>query len=95
MPFSLPDAVHLRERLRRFLEIHNKTKILDASEGSIRMHILHAKNTKNDKIKDKMINDKLARLDERIFGPLEAKDLFICEFLIEELEKYVASQLER
>lgn len=93
MSMSLPDVTILRERLRRFLEIHNKTKLLDASEGNIRMHILHAKNTKNEKIKDKMINDKLARLDERIFGPMPEKDLIICEFLIDELEKYVASQL--
>lgn len=93
MSLPLPDMPTLRERLRRFLEIHNKTKILDASEGNLRMHILHARNTKNDKIKDKMINDKLARLDERIFGPASEKDLIICEFLIEECEKYVASQL--
>ncbi len=87
----------LKERLRKFLEIHNKTRLLEAEDGTLKMHIMHAK-TRNDKIKDKFINFLLLRLSERMLsgnGAFSAKDAVICEFLMEEIEKYVAASLNK
>lgn len=86
----------LRERLRRFLSVHLNTKILDNAPGTLKMMILLAKN-QNSKIKDKMINYKLAETARRLTDDGAAptrRDVVICEFLLEELEKYVASRLK-
>lgn len=83
----------LKAALALFLETYLKTKILDRNSGTLRMQILHAKNNKNKSIKEKMINYKLLRLDERLLTDhlleMPLKDYHVCEFLIEELMKYV------
>ncbi len=86
----------LRERLRRFLSVHLNTKILDSAPGTLKMMVLLAKN-QNTKIKDKLINYKLGETAKRLADDGAAptrRDLVICEFLIEEMEKYVASKLK-
>ncbi|MCB1179166.1 MAG: hypothetical protein KDK36_16400 [Leptospiraceae bacterium] len=86
----------LNEDLRIFLEAYHKTKILEAKDDSLKMYILLAKN-KNKTPKEKLINFKLLRVDERLFpedGNMPPKDAIICEFLIDELKKYVAKTIK-
>lgn len=84
----------LCESLGKFLSIYHKTKIIEAKEDTLKMYILLSKN-KNVTPKEKLINYKLLRVNERMFESAEqelsAKDAIICEFLIEELLKYVAN----
>ncbi len=80
----------LLTRLKEFLEIHGKTKILEPNEGVLKMYILHSKN-QNKTPKEKLINYKLLRVDERLLNgreDLSEKDSIIVEFLIDELTKY-------
>jgi CxxC motif-containing protein len=94
-PASLAELEDLREQLRRFLEIHLGTRIVEVNNGSLKMMVMLAKNT-NSKIKDKMINYKLAELSKRLLvaTPIGRRDFVVCEFLMEELNKYVASKLK-
>jgi hypothetical protein len=84
----------LCESLGKFLSIYHKTKIIEPKDDTLKMYILLSKN-KNTTPKEKLINYKLLRVDERMFNSeqpeLSAKDAIICEFLIEELLKYVAN----
>jgi hypothetical protein len=92
----VPKAV-LNERLRIFLEAYHKSKILEAKDDSLQMYILLSKN-KNKTPKEKLINFKLLRIQERLFpenGEPNAKDSIICEFLILELWKYVERMISR
>lgn len=94
--FGMDAILDLKEELRRFLEAYLNTKVLGVEDGSLRMHILFCKNNKNSKIKEKMVNYKLLRTEERLLqGQMElnAKDYYVCQFLIEELQSYVASSL--
>jgi hypothetical protein len=86
----------LNEELKKFLEAYFKTKILEAKDDSLQMYILLSKN-KNKTPKEKLINFKLLRLNERLFpsdGILSPRDSIICEFLISELQKYVQRSLK-
>ena len=80
-------------KLKEFLEIHGKTKITDVNTGVLKMYILHSKN-QNKTPKEKLINYKLLRVDERLLNgdteEISERDSIIVEFLIEELMKYVA-----
>ena len=84
----------LCESLGKFLSIYHKTKIIEPKEDTLKMYILLSKN-KNVTPKEKLINYKLLRVNERMFESeqpeLSPKDAVICEFLIEELLKYVAN----
>lgn len=99
IPAHEPDEaelVVLKETLRRFLEVHLKTKLVEVNNGSLKMLVMLAKNNANTKIKDKLINYKLAELSKRLLvdTPVSRRDFVICEFLTEELNKYVASRLK-
>ena len=87
-------VLELKKRLQRFLEIHTTSKIQSPDDGALTMLVRYSR-TQNTKIKDKMINYKLGELEKRLLLPkLPAyKDYIICEFLIDELEKYVRSKL--
>jgi hypothetical protein len=78
-------------KLKEFLEIQGKTKITDINEGVLKMYILHSKN-QNKTPKEKLINYKLLRVDERLLNnspeEISERDSIIVEFLIEELMKY-------
>lgn len=80
-------------KLKEFLEIHGKTKITDVNPGVLKMYILHSKN-QNKTPKEKLINYKLLRIDERLLNDspeeIGERDSIIAEFLIEELMKYYA-----
>lgn len=82
-------------KLAEFLSIYHKAKIIEPKEDTLKMYILLSKN-KNNTPKEKLINYKLLRVDERMFPSdkqeLSVKDAIICEFLIDELMKYVARQ---
>ena len=84
----------LCESLGLFLSIYHKTKIIEPKDDTLKMYILLSKN-KNTTPKEKLINYKLLRVDERMFNSekleLSPKDAIICEFLIDELMKYVAN----
>lgn len=88
----------LCESLGTFLSAYHKTKIIEAKEDTLKMYILLSKN-KNNTPKEKLINYKLLRLDERMFNSenleLLPKDAVICEFLIDELLKYVAKSIKK
>lgn len=79
----------LLEKLRRFLEVHAKAKILSIDTGTLTMYVLHSK-TQNKSTKQKMINYKLLRLKEILLDKkeLSVKDRYVCEFLLEELSLY-------
>ena len=83
----------LMEKLKEFLEIKGNTKITDLNEGALKMHILHSKN-QNKTPKEKLINYKLLRIDERLLNhnpeEISERDSIIVEFLIDELMKYYA-----
>lgn len=85
-------------KLKEFLEIHGKTKITDVNPGVLKMYILHSKN-QNKTPKEKLINYKLLRIDERLlnYSPEEIgeRDSIIVEFLIEELMKYYAKSKKK
>ncbi len=88
---------YLKDELKRFIEAYTGAKLIGADDGQLNMHILHIKNSKNSKIKEKMINYKLLRVQERLLGGksvIAIKDYYICEFLIEELKGYVFSLLK-
>jgi|JI10StandDraft_1071094.scaffolds.fasta_scaffold144084_6 hypothetical protein len=80
-------------KLKEFIEIQGKTKITDVNEGVLKMYILHSKN-QNKTPKEKLINYKLLRIDERLLSnspeEISERDSIIVEFLIEELMKYYA-----
>lgn len=80
-------------KLKEFLEIQAKTKITDVNPGVLKMYVLHSKN-QNKTPKEKLINYKLLRVDERLLNgdteEISERDSIIVEFLIEELMKYVA-----
>ncbi|MBR32842.1 MAG: hypothetical protein CMN77_16185 [Spirochaetaceae bacterium] len=79
----------LLEKLKQFLEVHAKAKILSADPGTLTMYVLHSK-TQDKTTKQKMINYKLLRLKEILLDQkeLSTKDRYVCEFLLEELYKY-------
>ena len=93
-PATEQELEELRALLRRFLEVHLKTRLVDANNGSLKMLVMLAKNT-NSKIKDKFINFKLGELSKRLLvdGPVSRRDLIIAQYLMEELNKYVSSKL--
>ncbi|MBI38402.1 MAG: hypothetical protein CMF59_02295 [Leptospiraceae bacterium] len=86
------EAMHrddLLEKLRKFLEVHAKAKILSTEPGTLTMYVLHSK-TQDKTTKQKMINYKLLRLKEILLDQkeLSTKDRYVSEFLLEELYKY-------
>ena len=88
----------LCENLGKFLSVYHKTKIIEPKGDTLKMYILLSKN-KNTTPKEKLINYKLLRINERMFESEQSeessKDVVICEFLIDELLKYVASSLKK
>lgn len=88
----------LYENLGLFLSTYHKTKIIEAKPDTLKMYILLSKN-KNTTPKEKLINYKLLRIDERMFNlekpEFSVKDAIICEFLIEELLKYVTKSIKK
>ncbi len=92
------NAAQLREGLRIFLEAYMKAKLLSNDAGTLRMHILHAKNSRDKSVKEKQINYLLLRLEERLLKKdekLSMKELHVCEFLVEELQAYVKNSISR
>ena len=80
----------LKESLKIFLSAYHKTKILEAKDDTLKMYILLSKN-KSKTPKEKLINFQLLRMEERLFSEeFSEKESYICEFLIEELLKYVS-----
>jgi hypothetical protein len=94
---SIKNRVDLYRELKTFLEAYHGTKILELKEESFQMYILLSK-SKNKTPKEKLINYKLLRVQERLFpeskGELDLKDSIVCEFLIEELKKYVSKSIK-
>ena len=86
----------LQQQLLRFLEVHNKTRILESNAGMLRMHIALAKNNHNKTIKDKIINFLLARVEERLLkdAPPTEEDLIIANFCIQEVGAYYQNSLK-
>ncbi|MCB1140907.1 MAG: hypothetical protein H7A24_06855 [Leptospiraceae bacterium] len=95
-PLIPKTRLELYKDLSVFLEVYHKTKILELREDTIRMYILFSK-SKNKTPKEKLINYKLLRIDERLFpeskGELTVRDAIVCEFLIDELKKYFAKSI--
>ena len=95
---NIPDKEALKMKLKVFLEAYMKTKIIDMQDGAFIMYIRLSHN-KNTTMKEKFINYKLLRLQERLFAEapqnLTFKDAIVCDFLIEELYKYVAKSLKK
>jgi len=85
---NVPLRADLLEDLREFLEVHLKTKVLNADPGQLTMYVKLA-NSQAKKPKDKMIAYLLLRTEERLLehNPDE-KQRVVCEFLISELRGY-------
>jgi hypothetical protein len=92
------NKMQLMLKLKEFLEIHAKTKITDVNEGVLKMYILHSKN-QNKTPKEKLINYKLLRIDERLLNSnvaeISERNSIIVEFLIDELLKYYAKSINK
>lgn len=85
----------IKHILKTFLEVHNQTKIPDMTDGVLKMHILHAKNNKKEKQKDKFINYLLGHLSDRIFEKAFAyEDSIVSHFLIDELCSYYRNTIQ-
>lgn len=85
---NVPTAIDLKESLRRFLEVHTKTKVLSADNGQLEMYIKLAQ-TQASKPRDKMIVYFLLRIKERLLEQSpDDKSRVVCEFLISELNGY-------
>lgn len=86
---DVPSHAENLERLRRFLEAHAKTRILNAEPGTIQMYILHCKNNVKGRKMDDTITFLLLRFKERCLDHTpDAKDRVVAEFLINELYKF-------
>jgi len=86
----------LKEKLKRFLEVHNKTKIPGSNDGSLKMHIAHARNHKKTHKKDLIINFLLSKLEERLLdapSPIAPETLVECRFLVAELSDFYRNSL--
>ncbi len=82
---EIPSAEDLREKLRLFLEVHCRAKILASDPGQLSMYVLHAKNQAS-KPKDKTIVYLLLRLQEQLLDHTPGdKERVISEFLLQEL----------
>ncbi len=95
--FGSQTEASLRQSLLQFLEVYLSAKILDSSPGSLKMYMLHAKNTRKTKPFEKQILWNLARIQERLIdqsGNVSSEDLIICGFLIEESMKYIGSSVK-
>jgi len=91
-------ANEIRERLRRFLEVHNGTKIPEALEGALKMHMAHCRANKKTKKKDIIINFLLERMEFHIFDRNKLKENrneIILDFLMTELEEFYRNTLKR
>ncbi|MCE9598551.1 MAG: hypothetical protein K8S54_11335 [Spirochaetia bacterium] len=85
---NIQSAEELKESLRRFLEVHTKTRLLSAENGQLAMYIKLAQ-TQASKPRDKMIVYFLLRIQERLLEQApDEKSRVICEFLISELNGY-------
>lgn len=67
-------------------------------DGAFIMYIRLSHN-KNKTIKEKFINYKLLRIQERLFEnphiPISPENAIICNFLIDELYKYVSKSIKK
>ena len=91
-------AADIRERLRRFLEVHNGTKIPEALEGPLKMHIAHCRANKKTKKKDIIINFLLERMESRLFDKSilnESRNEIIHAFIMSELEEFYRNTLKK
>jgi hypothetical protein len=89
------EVLILKERLRRFLETHNKTKIPDVTDGALRMHIAHARTNSKSRHKDIIINFLLLKAEEILLGsgvPGE-RGITIAGFLMDELSDFYRNTL--
>jgi len=88
----------IKERLRRFLEVHNAAKIPEVSDGSLRMHIAHCRANKKTKKKDIIINFLLERIETFLFDShylKENRSETVLEFLMNELEEFYRNTLKK
>ncbi|MDH5656108.1 MAG: hypothetical protein OEZ34_09385 [Spirochaetia bacterium] len=88
----------IMERLRLFLEVHNKTKIPEAQAGALKMHIAHCRSNQKTKKKDIIINFLLERMENYIFkteNKSEEKTEIIVSFIMEELEEFYRNKLKQ
>lgn len=86
---DLPSHAQNLERLRRFLEVHAKTRILNADPGTVQMYILHCKNNIKGRKMDDTITYLLLRFKECCLDRSPSpRDRVVAEFLIEELNKF-------
>ena len=91
-------ADEIRERLRRFLEVHNGSKIPEALEGALKMHMAHCRANKKTKKKDIIINFLLERMEFHIFDRNKLKENrneIILDFLMTELEDFYRNTLKK
>jgi hypothetical protein len=89
----------IKDQLKLFIEAYHKTRIIDSTnDGIFKTHILLSKN-KNNTPKEKLINYKLLRINEKMFesetSEISLKDSVVCEFLVDELLKYVSKSLKK
>jgi hypothetical protein len=88
LAMNIPARADLLEDLRAFLEVHLKSKVLNADPGQLSMYVklVHAQAKKP---KDKMIAYLLLRVQERLLEHApDEKERIVCEFLIGELRAY-------
>ena len=81
----------LLEKLRQFLELHTKSRILNAEKATMAMYIKACHTNQNKKPKDQTINFLLLRFKEQLIdeNPDPASDRhIIARFLLKEMNKF-------
>ncbi len=99
MDEKIKSKQEIKDTLKLFIEAYHKTKIIDPkNDGIFKTHILLSKN-KNNTPKEKLINYKLLRINEKLFASeseeISLKDSVVCEFLVDELLKYVSKSIKK
>ncbi len=99
MDEKIKSKQEIKDTLKLFIETYHKTKIIDPkNDGIFKTHILLSKN-KNNTPKEKLINYKLLRINEKLFASeseeISLKDSVVCEFLVDELLKYVSKSIKK
>ncbi|EHQ06361.1 MAG: hypothetical protein F9K24_02560 [Leptonema illini] len=84
-----PTAEELLERLKGFLEVHTKSRILKSDVPTMLMYIRACHANQNKKPKDQTINFLLLRFREQVLDQApDERQRIIGDFLIDEMNKF-------
>ncbi len=84
-----PSVEELLEKLKSFLEVHTRSRILQADVPTMQMYIKACHANQNKKPKDQTINFLLLRFREQVLDQQpDERQRIIGDFLISEMNKF-------